>query len=225
MARLVALVLVAATLPAVAQPADSTFARDGRVALAVGIEGAALEPVLGGVGVRYGLSDQTVVGAAVGLRLTVSDLSGEEGAGSQTQEGGGLDASAWLERHLVRRSRSVSPFVAVGLEAGYGWSESQSTQTQLVCRSEDDCDVRTLTFVSSADEYHVGGAVGVGAEVRLARAVTLGAASTLRAGYTWTDNTARQTVEGGDDERFAGRSIGRFDLGTGATSLVLSVYL
>ena len=67
----------------------------------------------------------------------------------------------------------------------------------------------------------------MGAEVRLAWSVTLGAGYTLGASYTWLDNDARQTIEGGgrDEVTSFEQTVGQFEFGTATTSIVLSVYL
>jgi len=218
---------------------DRPFAEQGDIALIATVRGLdvlRLDPVDGGVGARYRLADRTVLGVSLGLSL--SDRHGENeheedrgGSGSGETEGNGSNArlNVWLEQHVGRRRGPISPFVGAGVTLGRGRNEVALESVRVnTCPEGVECPAQVLTQRSEDDHVSVGGALLVGAEVKLVRGVTLGAAYRLGAQYVSYDRFQERTirVEGQRDR------VERFDsdetvvsLQTRLTDLMLSIYL
>ena len=228
--RLVLLaVLVLSALPADAQRRrDRPFAERGDVALLAtlnGLDVVRLSPALGGVGVRYRLADQTVLGTSLGLSVFSADADGGDDSQDQRNDQDAIDAtlSVWVEQHVGRRRRTVSPFVGAGVQVGGGTADFTSDQTFFPCGDPADCGPVTRTSESERRTLRVAGGVFVGAEVRLAAGVTLGGAYTFGVRYTDTEDTARLRGTDVDDDLTFDRQL--VEVGTGTTGISLSVYL
>lgn len=224
------LLLICAALPAEAQRRrDRAFAQAGDLALVATIDGLSvvrLSPTLGGIGVRYRLADRTVLGTSLGLSVLTSDADLDEDRREQESDADLFDAtvSVWVEQHVGRRRRSVSPFVGAGVQVGGGTGEFVSEETFFPCAPGGGCEPVTRTLTTERQTLTVAGGVFVGAEVRLAAGVTLGGAYTFGVRYLDTEDTARLTGTGaGDDVRTADRQ--SLQVGTGTSGLSLSVYL
>ena len=229
MLRALALVafLVATSLPTDAQRRrQAPFAQRGDVALVAelaGLDDATLLPLLGGVGVRYRAADRTVLGTSLGLNVVSreSDQDGADRDGASELRGVDFRASAWVEQHLRTRQRVVSPFVGGGLSVGAGRTEQSSSQTS-ACAGDPACDPSVFRNESSRETITVGGALFVGAEVRVVRGVTLGGAYALGAEYTDAETRFERSVNGAvDADRFSDRG---WAVGTSTTRIALSVY-
>ncbi len=231
--RVILLVLaVVLALPADAQRRRAQpFAERGDVALVVtldGLDAVRLRPALGGIGVRYRVADQTVVGTSLGLSVLRADTETDaDGSGRADRQQRGEDAvdatvSVWVEQHVGRRRRAVSPFVGAGVQVGIGSAESDTEQMFLPCEGPTECAPVTRVFESERQTLQVAGGVFVGAEVRLAAGVTLGGAYTFGVRYTDTEESRRSVTEGAPEEQSFDRQF--LEIGTGTTGLSLSVY-
>ncbi|WP_420457136.1 hypothetical protein [Rubrivirga sp.] len=227
---LVALVLLSAADAHAQFRRAEPFAEKGDVALVAELAGLSdlrLLPTLGGIGVRYRLADQTVFGTSVSVQVidfeSESDGEDQRGERNEDREDSDFAVALWLEQHLGPRRRAVSPFVGAGLQIGAGSSESTSERSYFPCRPSDECELQTQRFDTSRESMSVGGALFVGAEVRLVRGVTLGGAYTL--GVRYTDAEFRTE---GDDGRGNSLDETRDDsaltVSTSASRLSLSVY-
>ncbi len=214
MRRLLLSVLLVLPVAAQAQRARP-FAEKGDVALVVGIspiDFPAITSALDGIGVRYRATDRSVVGVSVGFNassIDTGDSGGSRGVGSGR-------ISVWNENHLGRARGIVSPFVGAGLTAGY--SREVLTIDVLPCY-DLDCPGVPVSAESRLTRASVGVGAILGAEVRVARGVTLGAAYTL--------GVSVDRVSFRNDEPFGGRDEGTSTSvsgGTGLTNLQLSVY-
>ena len=230
--RSVAVALVAllfAALPADAQRRrGQPFAERGDVALVAtlsGLDVVQLQPALGGVGVRYRLADQTVLGTSLGFGVLADDTDGSAGDQGQQSDGDIVDAtvSVWVEQHVGRRRRTVSPFVGAGVQLGGGTAEFSSDLTVFPCGDPAACAPQTRTSETERRTLRAAGGVFAGAEVRLAAGVTLGGAYTFGARYTDTEDTQRRAGLGAPDEQTFDRR--RLEVGTGTSRISLSVYL
>lgn len=211
------LLLAVLVLPAAAQAQRARpFAEKGDVALVVGISPVdfpAITSALDGVGVRYRATDRSVVGVSVGFSassLDTGDSNSSRGAGSGR-------VTVWNENHLGRARGVVSPFIGAGLTAGY--SREALTIDVLPCTEFGCPDAGPGAAESRLSRASVGIGAILGAEVRVARGVTLGAAYTL--------GVAVERVSYRDDRPFGGRDEGTSTFvsgGTGLTNLQLSVY-
>ena len=211
--RLAVLALVALVAgPASAQRARP-FAERGDVALVVGVSGVTdLVPAFGGVGARYRVRDRTVVGASVGVDYADRNVDVRDGFEAD-ERNGGVRVSVWNENHVGRRGALVSPFVGVGVQARASGAEAERS---LPCEPGEGCTVRTETASLSSTAVGVGALLG--AEVRVARGVTLGAAYAL--GAEVSRDRQERTLDGEPRrDRFT-----TFRAGTGLTPLILSVY-
>ena len=205
---LAVLVLVLAAAPADAQFRRSQpFAEKGDFAVLAEVSGLdvlQLRPAVGGVGIRYRVADQTAVGLSVG----VNGFSASAGSDDRDQNVSGTDVrvSTWFEQHVGRRSRTVSPFVGAGVRFNAG-------------RNTSSDGLGPNAFESEVSQFGVGGALLLGAEVRLARGVTLGGAYTL--GVEYQRNEQSFTAPGTDPGSQV-QDVVRF--GTGVTNLAVSAY-
>ena len=245
MRQLVALLvlLVTSTLAAPAADAqfrrDKRFARQGDVALVVGISGLQvlqLRPVLSGIGVRYRVADQTVLGLSVGG--SVQDFEDESSQEDQnrdvirentfTNTTTTATLSIWMEQHLGKRNRTVSPFVGAGLQLSYGDGEyDRESILQPSCQTGVPCDPIMQRQEASQTSRAFGGGLVVGTEVRLIRGVTLGGAYMVSGTYRETDRSSRQTLVQPDRDTQVEEELGMssgFQFGTGVSELNLSVY-
>lgn len=213
------LILCALLVLPVAARAQRTrpFAEKGDVALVVGISPVsfpAITSALDGIGVRYRATDRSVIGVSAGFTVGTVDQDDSDDEFS----GGSGRISVWNENHLGRSRGIVSPFVGAGLTAGLARETVSRDNVPFPC-DPGNCPDEPVTAVLRQSRYSVGVGAILGAEVRVARGVTLGAAYTLgvsveRLSFTDTspfrsDNEARSTVVAG---------------GTGLTNLQLSVY-
>lgn len=212
--RLAALSLLAVltVLPASAQR-SRPWAEKGDVALVVSISGGGLTdltPALGGIGVRYRVTDRTVVGTSVGFDYATFDEDGSDASVTER----GLRLALWNENHLGRRTGLVSPFLGAGATFSVNNQEREFVRTpcdDVVCPGAPQRESASGTVLS----FGVGALLG--AEVRLARGVTLGAAYTLGVAVD------RESQESTFNPNPPGdRTIVR--VGTGVSDLNLSVY-
>ena len=226
---LAALALLLADAADAQRHRDRPIAEQGDVALTAEIgplSDAQLVPLLGGVGVRYRLSDATVFGASVGGGVSTSEDEVSVGDGDEvrTQRVERTDASGrlavWLEQHLGRGRGPVSPFVGAGLRAGAG-STTTEFRAEASCVT---CDPAPLTSTTESDSWSVGGALFLGAEVRLARSVTLGAAYQLGLTYA-TSEVEVGAVDSRPEPSVQQNERSFLSLGTSLSRLTLSVYL
>lgn len=207
---------------------DRSFAEAGDLALIVSVEGLdvlRLQPVGGGVGVRYRLANQTVLGASVGLGILSQevDVGVRYGRDHEEDRVGGM-VSLWLEQHVGRRGRPISPFIGAGLQVGASATDWQTDRAGTVCAPDGSCDPIVLTQTDERRTLQVGGALFVGAEVKLARGITLGGAYMLGAQYQTDDYRSEEEVPDADpfvreDETSS------LSVSTGTSQLVLSIYL
>lgn len=226
--RFVVLALVAFLVLPVASAQRHRFAQQSDLALVIGVTGLedlALRPYEGGIGFRYRAADQTVIGAAVALNLTESDreLRNESGETAQDQTGDlerqGATFALWAEQHVGRRSRTVSPFVGAGVQVSVASDEQQSLASYDCPEGECPGSIR---FVDESEDLSVGAGLLIGAEIRLARGVTLGGAYSIGAEYTRNESTS--TRDYGDDVDVSSYEQDTWRIGVGTTQIGLSVY-
>ena len=221
---LLGLVLFVSASSADAQRRGQTIAREGDLALTVGLAGLddlALRPLDGGVGLRYRASDRTVLGASVGLTFSDREQesrSGGDEASFDESDTFGTSLSLWTERHLGR-SRIVSPFIGLGGRASLIRTDARSTFV-LSCDPTVNCPPITRSLES--ESLTVGGGLLLGAEVKLANGVTLGGAYTL--GVEYSDTSRTVTVGSVDVAGGGSSSTNGWRYGVGTTQLNLSVY-
>lgn len=240
MTRFALLAVVVAALfaapDAEAQRRQRAFAEQGDLALvavARGLDVVRLTPLDSGVGLRYRVTDQTVLGASLGLSLAdrdedasrdVTDNSefSDETGNSSTR----LRVSMWLEQHLGRGRGPISPFVGAGLRLA---TSDDGTRVErhlgAGCSAGAVC---SSVIENERASVAVGAALLLGAEVKLARGVTLGAAYTLGAEYRTDEQTTTVTDRRDGAPDFVDRRIQdarTVSLGTGLTELALSIYL
>lgn len=218
------LVLVALAFAFGSSAADAQFRRSppfaerGDLALSVEIAGVELQPALGGVGMRYRVADRTVLGASVGLGVDLGD-SEDGNAGEAASDRTSFRLTAWTEQHVARRARTVSPFVGAGASVRIEAASSESERTvpdgdgEVVLRQRQDADLLT-----------VGAGLLLGAEVRLARGVTLGGAYILGAEYARRESRSESDGFAGEVPSVSRSEQSSVRFGTGATDIVLSVY-
>lgn len=184
-----------------------------------------LESLLGGIGVRYRLADQTVLGASVGFDVgsAESDASGTSVAQQSEQDRTDARLALWVEQHLGRRRRVVSPFVGAGLRLGRGGTEQTAERTYEVCPTVAECELREEGSEAETDALSVGAALLLGAEVKLVRGVTLGGAYLVGVEYVDSETTVTYTDSAGEVvTRTSGSET--VQVGTGTTRVALSVY-
>lgn len=201
------------------------FAEKGDVALVAELASiTSLQPLQGGIGLRYRLADQTVFGASVGGRSVSADEQAESDGNGQDrgQESSFLQASFWVEQHLGRPRRSVSPFVGAGLQLARGSDEMTYEQTVFPCRPTTECGPVTQVLESDRETRTVGGALFVGAEVRLARGVTLGGAYALS--VTSIESDEQVFRDDGTQSIDDARERDEVRVETGISRVLLSVY-
>ncbi len=197
LATLAALILLA---PAASAQRARPFAAKGDVALVVGLSGdtfTRLNPAFGGIGLRYRATDGTVVGASVGFQVQSLDGDDQSGNGSQRS----VSLALWNENHLGRRRGIVSPFLGAGATFRAGRQAQERGPEEF-----------------SATDYSVGVGALLGAEVKLARGVTLGAAYTLGVEVLTRSFSATPDPSQVPGDQTSVR------VGTGLTDLHLSVY-
>ena len=225
---LVVVLLLLATLPVDAQRrrGHDGFAEKGDVALAFSIDGLVLRPFEGGVGARVWLSNKSVLATSLGFSYSTGDN----------------DASTWstrfsvaAERH-VGSSRRVSPFVALGASVGYAETETTSyyyPPVPVCTPSDEPCpviDVTPYPYTFQRQHTSIGLAGFLGAEVRLTEGLTLAAAHSLGIEYLrFDENTPVFFFEDCppcDVIPFPGsnQTAERLQIGTGTSSLILSIY-
>ncbi|HEX9950376.1 MAG TPA: outer membrane beta-barrel protein [Rubricoccaceae bacterium] len=170
--RLVLLILLVVPAAAHAQRARP-FAEKGDLALVVGVAGLTdLSPAFGGIGVRYRVADRTVIGTSLGLGFGTEDADDENRVSTRTS----ATLAVWNENHLGRRGGIVSPFVGAG--ATFGVQRFEADFDGIPC-DPASCPDTPGGFSQSETTLSIGVGALLGAEVRIARGVTLGAAYTL----------------------------------------------
>ncbi|HEX8298288.1 MAG TPA: outer membrane beta-barrel protein [Rubricoccaceae bacterium] len=213
--RLVSLALLGLLgLPSVAfAQRNPSLAEKGDLALVVGVSSLVdLSPVLGGIGVRYRLADRTVIGTSLGLNIGSEDTDDANRVSTRTS----ATLAVWNENHLGRRDGIVSPFVGAG--ATFGVQRFQSDFDGAPC-DPAACPGTPGGYSQSETTLSVGVGALLGAEVRIARGVTLGAAYTLGIAVDRRESD-RQNPFGPSESSTATFVRG----GTGLTDLSLSVY-
>ena len=237
---LLGLVLLFAVPPADAQRRHSQpFAERGDIALLVGIEGVqvtSLRPVLNGVGLRYRIADQTVLGTSVGYSSQSSDDEQEQQYDpspfldyTSSTESKRVDGSLWFEQHLGRRRRSVSPFVGAALTIGHETADRLDLVEQNVqCQPDTSfsCGVDSRLTERELTTHSLGGSLFVGAEVRIVSGVTVGGAYSLGVIYSETESREleRRSRFGDVEEQERHTNRNAIQVGTQASQLYLSVY-
>lgn len=197
---------------------DRPFAEKGDLALVASIPALNvlnLEPAFGGIGLRYRVADRTVIGASVGLQYDVFDQDRTETSGESSARR--LSLALWNENHIGRSRGPVSPFLGAG--AVFRVGDQRTEQDNVECDPTAPCPEPPVAFVNARTELSVGVGALIGAEIRLARGVTLGAAYVLgvevsRFRFEQTPADVR--------EQLTEQNILRF--GTGVTDLHVSVY-
>lgn len=221
---LVLSLLVVLALPASAQRwgrSSDRVADRGAVALTFTAEDVWGGFDNGGVGLRAWLGDRLVGSASLGFSLERTD--NEFASDVERAEAA---VSLGLEAH-VGGSRTVSPFVGGGVRLGYAEVEgSYDPRLDVWCGPTMSCYFPG----SSADELSVGAGIDLGAEVRLARGVTLLGAHRLGAtfvsGDVENDWVYYAYPEAGVDLGYPppNADYTRWRVGTGETRVALSVY-
>ncbi|HEX8386855.1 MAG TPA: outer membrane beta-barrel protein [Rubricoccaceae bacterium] len=215
--RLLLLALVLLPVAASAQR-SRPIAERGDLAFVVGVSGLnvlALQPTFGGVGLRYRVSDRSVVGASVGVEFAASDQDQGETVVSDGSRRN-VRLALWNENHLGSGRRVASPFVGAGVTFAVGDEEYE--REAAVC-TPDGCGPAVETQRQSASSLSFGAGVLLGAEVRVARGITLGAAYVLGATVSRSEYEQTSTVSPVQE----GHSTS-VQFGTGMTDLHLSVY-
>lgn len=208
-----------------AQRRGQALAREGDLALSIGLgslSDLALRPLDGGVGLRYRVADRTVFGASVGLSFTEQEVErGFEGDRSDEEETDVLETSLslWAERH-IGGSRVVSPFVGLGGRVSLYRFDSASELTG-PCLDLAPCPEPTRRS-RDYDRRTASAGVMLGAEVKLARGVTLGGAYTLGAEYSEIEET--YIIDGPDVSQDQTREQSGWRYGVGTTQVGLSIY-
>lgn len=183
----------------------------------------------GGVGLRTWLGDRLVGAASVGVSFERQDS--EFGPDTERTEAA---ASFGLEAH-VGGSRTVSPFVGGGIRLAYARLDGRSTYfaypSDAFCHTFAPCANSGL----DADEVSVGAGIDLGAEIRLARGVTLLGAHRLGATFVSGDVEPGWVYYAADPEPCpvsgceytapVTSDYTRWRIGTGETRVALSVYL
>ncbi len=212
--RLATLTALLLLIPAAAAQRARPFAEKGDVALVVGLSGdtfTRLNPAFGGIGLRYRATDRTVLGASVGFQFQSLDEDGD--AGSTTQRS--VSLALWNENHLGSRRGIVSPFLGAGVTFRAG---RQAQERDIAACTPELCPGPTTREELSETTYAFGVGALVGAEVKLARGVTLGAAYTL--GVAVDTRSFDTTLDPGQ----VPPDLTVVRVGTGLTDLQLSVY-
>ena len=178
------------------------------------VSGIDLRPALGGVGLRYRVADQTVLGTSVGLSLSRAETDAD-GSRADVSSAYDVSLSTWLEQHVGRRSRLASPFVGVGVR-GRLFDRTQTRQYQTV---DPLGNVVEVEIEQTVEGFSIGGGLLLGAEVRLAKGVTLGGAYIVVVLYD--QETFQADLPDVVPPEPVDRSQVRFD--TGTSNLALSV--
>jgi opacity protein-like surface antigen len=212
------LILLALALIPVAASAQRSrpIAEKGDVALVAAISGVSftqLTPAFGGVGVRYRVADRTVIGTSVGFQYQTLDQGEIDDELTQRS----VSVALWNENHLGRGLGVVSPFLGAGTTFRAGSTRSERTGT--TC-DETQCPGPVVTLRQSRTDLSFGVGALLGAEVRLARGVTLGAAYTLGV-EVYRSREERTGPDGSVTEYGPDTSV---RAGTGTTDLHVSVY-
>ena len=220
------------------------FAHRGDAALTFSFDAFSPGPYEGGVGARYWFSDRVAGSASLGFGY------GNVDTGYGDQDAFTSSFSVGLERHFGHR-RTVSPYVGFLANVAYTSYDQEvpiyDYPVPEPCPAEGECpipvDYGYGTSVGT-QEMAVGGALLLGAEVRIVDGVTLGLAHALGVTYARGDRddvyyygddtssppTTCSGCEGGGDIRGGGfppiyePSYDRVTVGTGTTSLTLSIY-
>lgn len=221
-------VFLFSSLPAEAQRRHHAIAKKGDVALVAQIDGLSLRgfsPVLGGVGLRVRLADQTVVGLGFGLglddadnKISIPDREPRD-VGRTAIDVRGL---LWMEQHIGSRRRTVSPFIAGGVTAGYSNATYRSPSYFQTCDAGGECTLELIVKENETSYTTVGGGIALGAEVRVARGVTLGGAYSFGVEAYRQESRADHPLP--NDERVSVDRRSGFRAGTQAPTLNLSVY-
>lgn len=215
-----ALIALAVLLPASASAQRGRpVAERGDLALVASIPGIdvlRLNPTVGGIGLRYRVADRTVVGASVGLRFDTFDEDRGGVSGEVTRRSVGL--TLWNENHVGRGLGPVSPFVGAGLTFGVGDERVEREATP--CDPFTPCPGPLEGYRDATSSTTFGAGALLGAEVRVARGVTLGAAYVLGVEVSrFRYERERTDVPG--VENGSGNNV---RAGSGVTDVQLSVY-
>ena len=226
---LLLLAVLILSVPAEAQyRRGHAFAKQGDLALTIGVTGLedlALRPYEGGLGLRYRAADRTVLGAAFGLEIyeRESERTSRSGDADLTSADGGegqrISLAAWMEQHVGRSRRTVSPFVGAGVQVS---TFNREDERLFVSSCDGDDCPREERSTADEEGLTVGGGLILGAEVRLARGVTLGGAYTLGAEYARIESTFTRTSNG--ETAVSGGESDTWRIGVGTTQVGLSVY-
>ena len=195
------------------------FAENGDFAVVAAVPALnvlALEPALGGVGVHYRVADRTVIGASVDLQYATDEQDVNGAAG--TFERRRLSVTVWNENHVGRRRGVMSPFLGAGVTFRAG--DEDAEQDNPGCDPSAPCPPdQPASYRRTTSETAFGAGALLGAEVRPARGVTLGAAYVL--GVEVARTRGDLTVPGQPDQEFSNTVV---RVGTGTSDLHVSVY-
>jgi hypothetical protein len=208
---------------------DGAFARKGDAALTFSFDALSPGPFEGGVGGRFWVSDRVVAAASLGFGY------GRVDAGYGDQDALTTSFALGVERHFGR-SRRVSPFVALGARVDHVAFDREDVYYYAPpCVPEEPCPAYGVPFSVETRETSVGGALFLGAEVRVLEGVTLAAAHSLGVTYTRGSVDAPPIYYPGFPpgcERCEPTPAGdlsllspdRVTFGTGTSALTLSIY-
>lgn len=220
------------------------FARRGDAALTFSFDAFSPGPYEGGVGGRFWFSDRVAGSASLGFGY------GNVDTGYGDQDAFTSSFSVGVERHFGHR-RTVSPYVGFLANVAYTSYDQETPVYDYPipepCPDDRECPIPVdygYGYSSGTQETAVGGALLLGAEVRIIDGLTLGIAHALGVTYARGDRddvyyyddtpvppTTCSGCEGGGDVRGGGippiyyePSYDRVTVGTGTTSLTLSIY-
>ena len=238
------LLLAVLALLLFADTADAQFRRHrgiaerGDLAVAIGFSGLSnfvLNPIEGGVGLRYRAADQTVLGAAVSIGGSDSsteyedEFSGQTVTSTRTEESDSRSASLalWVEQHLGKRRSTVSPFVGAAIRVATGSGDSRIESVRTCPAEGPGCSSRRDGETQEIENTSFGGGLILGGEVKIVNGVTLSGAYTIGADYVEQDTRRVQLseVDGQEDQETEVDSHTEgWRYGVGTTQVALSIY-
>ena len=174
MRRLLLVALLVLPVAAQAQRSRS-FAEKGDVALVVGVSPVdfpRITPALGGIGVRYRATDRSVVGVSIGFDARTLD---------RDDSSEGLEHGRRADRRVEREPPRPGPRhrVALRRRRGDGGLRPPGVHPRRRSVRPRGLPRRPLDVEARQTRFSVGVGAILGAEVRVARGITLGAAYTL----------------------------------------------
>ena len=186
-----------------AQRRHRALAKQGDLAIAVGFNGLEtfrINPLAGGLGLRYRVADRTVLGTAfaMGGRESTSVQEREEIQNVDQERTVTLESSRrtvslalFVEQHVGRRRSAVSPFIGAGVQAGFG-DDTQTSATRNESSNEEIVSTQLRTVREESESTTFGAGLVLGAEVKIISGVTLAGAYTFGASYSDTIGERRE---------------------------------